>query len=225
MVIVDVNVERGEAIAAELGGEFHALDVSDAVAVGALVADVTARLGVPAAVVNSGGLLRNATRITTMPIEEFDRIQAVNVRGTPLVGREFATRMAEAGGGAIINLCSMTTFQPWPQPGYAVSKTSVKMLTEIMAAELGPQGVRVNAVAPGFTLTSAMKGRIERGERDPSLILARSALGRMVEPSEVAEAIFFLCSPAAGAITGVTLPVDAGWLVRSTYLTAAAQPA
>lgn len=225
VVIVDLNVERGEAIAAELGGEFHALDVSDAVAVGALVADVTARLGVPAAVVNSGGLLQNAIRITTMPIEEFDRIQAVNVRGTLLVGREFATRMAEAGGGAIINLCSMTTFQPWPQPGYAVSKTSVKMLTEIMAAELGPQGVRVNAVAPGFTLTPAMKGRIERGERDPSLILARSALGRMVEPSEVAEAIFFLCSPAAAAITGVVLPVDAGWLVRSTYLTAAAQPA
>jgi NAD(P)-dependent dehydrogenase (short-subunit alcohol dehydrogenase family) len=132
--------------------------------------------------------------------------------------------MAEVGGGAIINLGSMTTFQPWPQPGYAVSKVSVKMLTEIMAAELGPQGIRVNAVAPGYTLTPAMKGRIDRGERDPSQIVAKSALRRMVEPSEVAEAIFFLCSPAAGAITGVTLPVDAGWLVYSVYSTAAAQP-
>ncbi len=224
-VIVDLNAERGEAIAAELGGTFRRLDVADEAAVEALAEEVTRDLGPVAALVNSGGLLQNATRVTTMNIDEFDRIVDVNVRGTLLVGRAFAKRMAEAGGGAIINLCSMTTFQPWPQPAYAISKTSVKMLTEIMAAELGPQGVRVNAVAPGYTLTPAMKSRIEKGERDPSQIIARSALRRFVEPAEAAEAIFFLCSPAAAAITGVTLPVDAGWLVYSVYSSAAAQPA
>ncbi|MFO1142893.1 MAG: SDR family oxidoreductase [Amaricoccus sp.] len=224
-VIVDLNAERGEAVAAELGAVFRRLDVADEAAVEALAEDVTRDLGPVAALVNSAGLLQNATRVTTMPIAEFDRIVEVNVRGTLLVGRAFARRMAGVGEGAIVNLGSLTSFHAWPQPAYAVSKVSVKMLTEIMAAELGPQGVRVNAVAPGYTLTPAMKGRIERGERDPSKIIARSALRRFVQPAEVAEAIFFLCSPAAAAITGATLPVDAGWLVASVYASAAAQPA
>ena len=74
-----------------------------------------------------------------------------------------------------------------------------------MAAELGPKGIRVNAVAPGYTMTPAMKARIDNGERDPKLVIEKSALRRFVEPREVGEAILFLCSDAASAITGVTL--------------------
>ena len=105
-----------------------------------------------------------------------------------------------------------------------MSKSALKLLTEVMAAELGPQGVRVNAVAPGYTMTPAMKQRIERGERDPAKVISKSALRRFVEPKEIADAILFLCSPAASAITGVTLPIDCGWLVYSVYSSAAAQP-
>lgn len=229
-VMADVNVERGAAIAAELseaGGAvtFSRLDVADQDAVEAFADDVYATYGSVAALVNSGGVLQNAVRITEMPMADFDRIIDINLRGSLLMGRTFGRRMAETGSGAIINLCSLTTFQATPQPAYGMSKSALKMLTEVMAAELGPQGVRVNAVAPGYTLTPAMKQRIDSGERDPAAILGKSALRRFVEPREVAEAIFFLCSPAATAITGVTLPIDCGWLVYSVYSSAAAQPA
>lgn len=224
VVIADVNAERGHAVAAEISGEFVSLDVADEEAVERFAADIYARHGAVAALVNSGGVLQNAVKITKMPIADFDRIIDINLRGSVLMGRAFGARMAEAGGGAIVNLCSLTSFRVMPQPAYAMSKAGVKTLTELMAAELGPQGVRVNAVAPGYTLTPTMKRRIETGERDPSAVIAKSALRRFVEPAEVGEAIFFLCSPAAAAITGVTLPIDCGWLVYSAYSASAAQP-
>lgn len=226
VIVADIDDERGRAVAAEIGtAEFAHLDVASEEAVERFAADVFARHGVVAALVNSGGVLQNAVRVTEMPMAEFDRIIDINLRGSVLMGRAFGSRMAESGQGAIVNLCSMTTFQPMPQPAYGMSKAALKTLTEIMAAELGPQGVRVNAVAPGYTLTPAMKARIESGERDPAAVIAKSALRRFVEPREVGDAIFFLCSPQAAAITGVTLPVDCGWLVRSAYNSAAAQPA
>lgn len=227
VVIADINDERGGAIAAKLGAavSYRHLDVSDEQAVTQFKEAVYAEHGLVSALVNSGGILQNATKVTKMPVEEFDRIIDVNLRGTMLTARAFGEQMAQSGGGSIVNLCSLTTFQPWPQPAYAMSKSALKMLTEIMAAELGPQGVRVNAVAPGYTMTEAMKSRIDRGERDPSVVISRSALRRFVEPREVADAILFLCSPSASAITGITMPIDAGWLVYTSYMSAAARPA
>jgi NAD(P)-dependent dehydrogenase (short-subunit alcohol dehydrogenase family) len=93
-----------------------------------------------------------------------------------------------------------------------------------MAAELGPRGVRVNAVAPGYVLTPAMQARIDSGQRDPAAIVAKAALGRFVQPREVADAVLFLASDSATAITGVTLLVDCGWLVYSAYTAYAAVP-
>jgi NAD(P)-dependent dehydrogenase (short-subunit alcohol dehydrogenase family) len=222
--IADLNEARGAAVAAETGGHFSRLDVTDEAAVEAFALAVLARRGRVDVLVNSAGLLQNPVRIAKMDMAEYDRIHAVNVRGTLLVNRVFSTRMAAAGRGAIVNLCSLTSFRPSGQVAYALGKASLKMLTELMAAELGPSGVRVNAVAPGYTLTPAMQARIDRGERDPRLVEEKSALRRFVQPREVAEAILFLCSDAASAITGVTLPVDAGWLATSAYLAHASQP-
>jgi NAD(P)-dependent dehydrogenase (short-subunit alcohol dehydrogenase family) len=132
--------------------------------------------------------------------------------------------MCAAGLGAIVNLCSLTSFRPSGQPAYAVGKAGLLMLTQVMAAEFGPHGVRVNAVAPGYTMTPAMQARIDSGQRDPTLVVARSALGRFVEPREVGDAILFLCSDKASAITGITLPIDCGWLATSSYTAYAAQP-
>ena len=90
-------------------------------------------------------------------------------------------------------------------------------LTEILASELGPKGVRVNAVAPGYTLSDGLKGKIAAGERNPQAILATTALRKFVQPEDVAEAALFLCSDRAASITGVTLAVDAGWLVQAPH--------
>ncbi|MBK0097537.1 SDR family oxidoreductase [Erwinia sp. S63] len=229
-IIADVNQERGEAIATELCAEgasviFRQLDVANQQEVESFSEEVYAKFGAVDALINSGGVLQNAVRITNMPLEDFDRIININLRGTLLMGKIFGARMVADQSGSIINLCSLTTYQAHPQPAYAMSKSALKTLTEVMASEFGPQGVRVNAVAPGYTLTPAMKQRIESGERDPASVIAKSALRRFVEPSEIADAIYFLCSPMAKAITGIVLPIDCGWLASSVYAAAAAQPA
>ncbi|MDG4889923.1 MULTISPECIES: SDR family oxidoreductase [unclassified Mesorhizobium] len=229
-VVADINDTQGKSVAAELvksGADvvYRHLDVSDEAAVTKFADEIWSSHGPVASLVNSGGILQNAVRVTKMEIAEFDRIIDINVRGSLLVGRAFGERMAEIGSGSIINLCSLTSFRPSPQPAYGVSKASMVTLTEIMAAELGPQGVRVNAVAPGYTMTPAMRERINRGERNPDMVISKSAIPRFVEPSDVGEAIFFLCSPAASAITGVVLPIDCGWLVYSAYTAFATQPA
>ena len=230
VLIADVNAERGQAIAQELrkvGAEvdFHTVDVSSEEDVDAFALQVQERHGVPDALVNSGGILQNAVRVLDLDIGEVDRIYDINVRGTVLMSRAFGRMMCEAGHGAIVNLCSLTTFRASAQVGYAISKAGIKTLTELSAAEFGARGVRVNAVAPGYTLTPAMQARIDSGQRNPQAVYDQSAIPRFVQPSEVADAIWFLCSPQAAAITGVTLPVDCGWLVRSAYLAYASQPA
>lgn len=229
VVLADVNEGRGKEVTSNISAcgydiNFRRLDVSDETQVAAFVETVYSEYGSVDALVNSAGVLQNATRITKLDIAEFDRIMSINVRGSLLVGRGFAERMANKGSGTIVNLCSLTSYRASPQPAYGLSKTSVKMLTEMMAAEYGPHGVRVNAVAPGYTMTPAMKERIDRGERNPEAVIAQSAIPRFVQPSEVADAIYFLCSPSASAITGVVLPIDCGWLVYSAYKSFAAQP-
>ena len=222
--IADRDADRGGRIAAEIGGHYQALDVADDAAVVAYADATLQRHGAIDALVNSAGVLQNAVRVTEMDMAEYDRIHGINVRGTLMLDRTFGKAMAAAGAGVIINMGSLTTFRPSGQPAYAMGKTSIRMLTELLAAELGPSGVRVNAVAPGYVLTPAMQARIDSGQRDPRLIIQKSALRRFVQPADVGEAIFFLCSDAASAITGVTLPIDCGWLATSAYTAYAAVP-
>ena len=222
--IADLDVARGAGVAAEIGAGFTALDVRDDPAVATFAAAVLARHGRVQALVNSAGILQNAVRAIEMDMEEFDRIHAVNTRAVLMMNRAFGAAMAEAGQGVLVNIGSLTTFRPSGQPAYAMGKAAIRMMTEVLAAELGPRGVRVNAVAPGYVLTPAMQARIDSGQRDPRLMIERAALRRLVQPADVAEAIFFLCSDAAAAITGVTLPVDCGWLAASAYTAYAAVP-
>lgn len=229
VVIGDIDAVRGMKVAAELVARGHAasfyhVDLTHDEQVAAFSEQVIAEHAVPAVLVNSGGILQNAVRVLDMDMAEFDRLWQVNVRGTVLASRAFGPGMCAAGRGSIIHLCSLTSFRASAQVAYAVGKAGLKMLTEVMAAEFGPKGVRVNAVAPGYTLTPAMQARIDRGERNPDLVIQKSALRRFVAPPEVADAIFFLCSPQAAAITGITLPVDCGWLATTAYQAYASQP-
>lgn len=220
VAIADVNGERGHTVAAEIGATFHLLDVTDSTAVEALAKT----LGPVEALVNAGGVLQSPTRLMTMDLDEIDRIFDINAKGTLRVCQTVGRRMAEARRGAIVNIGSLNSLVPAPHPAYALSKVAITRITEILACELGRKGVRVNAVAPGYTLTPAMQARIDRGERNPEAVFAKSAIPRFVMPAEVAEAIFFLASPAASAITGVMLPIDNGWTAYAAYSSAAAQP-
>jgi NAD(P)-dependent dehydrogenase (short-subunit alcohol dehydrogenase family) len=127
--------------------------------------------------------------------------------------------MAERGRGAIVNIASVVGHRSAPLHAYAPAKAAVISMTECLAAEWGRSGVRVNAVSPGYTRTPALQAAIDSGQRDATLLAGSAALGRMVEPEEVANAVVFLASNEAAAITGANLAVDAGWLVSTSWTT------
>lgn len=219
VVIADIDGAAGERVAEEIGragGEARSvpLDVSDARAVDSLAR----ALGRVDVLVNSAGLLQNAARLSTMDLAEHDRIWAVNYRGTYLCCRAFAPAMQAVGRGAIVNVSSTSAARALPLHGYGPGKAAIDGLTAVLAADLGTDGVRVNAVMPGYVLSEQMQARIDAGLRDPKKMEAQSAFGRMVAPAEIADGVHFLCSDAARAITGAVLPIDAGWLARVTYV-------
>ena len=223
VILADLNDAAGQAMAQELGGSYRHLDVADESSVEANVAAIEDEIGAIDVLINSAGLLQNAAQTESFPLEEHDRIWAVNYRGSYLMCRACAPRMAKRGpkrgGGAILNIASINSFTPLPLPAYTPTKAAIGSLTGVLAGEFGPSGVRINAVAPGFTLTPAMQSRIDSGDRDPVGMEGLSTLGRLVKPEEVAEAGFFLCSDAASAITGVNLPVDCGYMAAISYNT------
>ena len=219
VILADLNDTAGGTMAAELGGSYRHLDVTEEASVEAVVAAIEDGVGPIDVLINSAGLLQNAAQTENFPLEEHDRIWAVNYRGSYLMCRACAPRMAARGAGAILNIASINSFTPLPLPAYTPTKAAIGSLTGVLAGEFGPKGVRINAVAPGFTLTPAMQSRIDSGDRDPAGMEGLSTLGRLVKPEEVAAAGFFLCSDAASAITGVNLPVDCGYMAAISYNT------
>jgi NAD(P)-dependent dehydrogenase (short-subunit alcohol dehydrogenase family) len=174
--------------------------------------------------VNSAGILQRKLSPEQLDMAEWDKVIAVDQRGTYLCCAVFGARMASLGHGAIVNIASITGSRSIPLHAYAPAKAAVISITACLAAEWGRSGVRVNAVSPGYTLTEGLQAAIDRGDRNPADLHAQSAMGRMVKPEEVADVIGFLLSPAASAITGINLPVDCGWLAGSTWQTYGAVP-
>lgn len=223
VIVAGRDAERGEAVAAECQGQgapiarFLAVDVGDPGSVQALADQVEAVLGTPEVLVNCAGILQSGKRVLDQDLGEDEQLWRINYRGTLVGSQVFGRLMKRQGKGAILNVGSLASFAPLSLPAYTPGKHAVLALTGILAAELGPHGIRVNAVAPGYTLSDGLKTKIAAGERDPEAIQSTTALRRFVAPEDVAEAALFLCSPRAASITGVTLPVDAGWLIQAPY--------
>ncbi|MDL2403737.1 SDR family NAD(P)-dependent oxidoreductase [Rhizobium mayense] len=222
VVVSGRNVARGEAVADEIAqrgarGKFMSCDVNDTNSVADLLSGVTREFGTPTILVNSGGILQSGTRVLDQDLEENQRLWETNYNGTLRACQLFGRAMKEARKGAILNIGSLASFAPLSLPAYTAGKTAILSLTQMLAAELGPFGVRVNGVAPGYTLSDGLKDKIAQGLRNPEEIKATTALRAFVEPEHVAEAAWFLCSEKAASITGVMLPVDAGWLVQAPY--------
>jgi NAD(P)-dependent dehydrogenase (short-subunit alcohol dehydrogenase family) len=152
-----------------------------------------------------------------MPLDLFDEVIAINFRGTFLTLRALAKLMTDKNGGSMVTISSITAKRSVPLHAYAPQKAAISNLTMGLAAEWGPRGIRVNAIEPGYTRTPALQEQINQGYRDESLLARNSTLGRMVEPHEIADAVKFLCSDQASAITGVALPVDAGFLCAGSW--------
>lgn len=222
VVVAGRNRDRGEEVARGChanGGQgiFVSCDLIHPESVSTLADHCMGSFGTPHVLVNSAGLLQSGTRVLDQDLQEDEKLWQVNYRGTLIACQVFGRLMKDAGRGAILNIGSLASYVPLSLPAYTPGKHAILALTEILAAELGPHGVRVNAVAPGYTMSDGLKAKIAAGERNPDAIKSTTALHAFVEPEEVAEAAFFLCSDKARSITGVTLPVDAGWLVNAAY--------
>ena len=205
------------ALVEQLGGSGRAIavraDVGDPAQVQAMLARVTEELGAVSILVNNAGLAYRATLESFEPAG-MERMRRTNVDGVIQVTRIVVAGMKERRYGRIINISSIaghgTTL-----PGnafYAATKAAVSMLTRRFAMELGPHGITVNAVAPGFILTDMVKdGRTEQEYREVvKKISDVSMLGRPGDPDDIANAVAFLASPQSGFITAQILTVDGG---------------
>ena len=143
--------------------------------------------------------------------EEFDRVVSLNLRGTFAAVRAFAPGMATRGRGSIIAFSSIRAVTVEPGQGvYAATKAGVVQLLRAVAAELGPRGVRANAIAPGVVETP-LTAQISADREWYEAYANKSALGRWAQPEELAGAVVFLASDASSFVTGALLPVDGGW--------------
>lgn len=216
VVLTDVTAATLEERARALGGTWRVLDVTDEVATEALAQELFAAGGVDA-LVASAGVLQSPLPPHELPMTDWDRVVQVDLRGVYLSCRAFGTLMARRGRGAIVTISSCAGLRSTPLHSYGPAKAAVIALTATLAAEWGRSGVRVNGIAPAFTLTEAVKERARLGERDLSAFSRDHLIGRAIEPREIAEPVAFLLSDAASAITGVTLPVDGGLLAGGVW--------
>jgi NAD(P)-dependent dehydrogenase (short-subunit alcohol dehydrogenase family) len=214
VALLDLDLAAAEEQAAALrakGAQALALacDVSDAEAVDAAVARTVAELGEIGILVNNAGLhLTHYNKpFAELSRAEIEALFAVNVLGVVHCTLACAKSMGRRGGGAVVNISSLSGYQVVSP--YGVSKLAVRGLTTAFAAQLGDRDIRVNAVAPGLMATeSALADLPEELLRD--FVVTRQSVHRRGEPADIVEAVTWLCSDAAGFVTGETLRVDGG---------------
>lgn len=218
VVIADRDLDGATRAAAACGGRAYAVDVGVADALEALAQRVESEIGPVEMLVNAAGILQGPMlRPQEIRPDTFERVFRINLMGTHTACTAFGSRMAKRRKGSILNIASIAGMRSTPLHIYGPLKAAVIRLTENLATEWGRSGVRVNCLSPGPVLTPALQQAIDQGQRDQARMENSSASGRIVTPLEVARAAAFLLSDDAGAITGVNLPVDHGWLVANSW--------
>jgi NAD(P)-dependent dehydrogenase (short-subunit alcohol dehydrogenase family) len=204
VVAVGLGADRFQA-PADLKMRAHELDVCDETGVRSLI-DGLDRLDI---VVNCAGVIR---RQEEHQLDVFEKVLAINLTGTMRVCTAAREKLA-ASKGAIVNTASMLSFFGGGLvPAYSASKGGVAQLTKSLAIAYAPDGIRVNAVAPGWIATPLTQALQDDPVRSGPII-DRTPLKRWGKPEDIAGAVAFLCSPAASFITGIVMPIDGGYLV------------
>lgn len=214
VAVADINMTAAQAVADEIcaaDGQAKAifLDVSRAESVEAAVRTVQETYGRIDVLVNNAGITRDA-RMQKMSEEQFDAVINVNLKGVWLCSKAVAPIMIAGGGGSIINAASVVgLYGNFGQTNYVAAKAGVIGMTKTWARELGPNHIRVNAIAPGFTVTEMIA---TVPEKVLDSVRERTPLRRLGNPEDIANAYLFLASDESSFITGVTLSVDGGLL-------------
>lgn len=220
VALLDLNMDVVQARATELGQSHIGLgcDVACESSVQAAVTAVMSTFGRIDVLVNNAGIGDQTGPTVVQNVEAFDRVLAVHLRGTYLMSQAVARTMLQATAqpsdqrGSIVNLGSIASSTGLPtRNAYSAAKAGIVGMTRAMASEWARDGIRVNAVAPGYVRTALINELERKGALDARGIAHRTPMGRMAEPVEIAEAIVFLGSHRASYITGAVLPVDGGW--------------
>jgi 3-oxoacyl-[acyl-carrier protein] reductase len=212
VMLADVNPAALDAMAAELGCPGVAADVGSNDSVAELARAVEAGLGPLDILVNNAGITHLPAPLESIEERDFDRVLRVNAKSVYLTARHFVPAMKACGAGAILNIASTAALSPRPKLSwYNASKGWMVTATKSMAVELAPFGVRVNALCPVAGETPLLASFM--GEDTPAMrarFLATIPIGRFSTPADIGAAAVFLCSEAAGMITGAALEVDGG---------------
>jgi NAD(P)-dependent dehydrogenase (short-subunit alcohol dehydrogenase family) len=213
VMVADINDAGARQVASEIGGASTRVDVADEHSVQAMVDATVQAFGRVDALVNNAAifteLLQPRKPFDQIPVEEWDRVMGVNVRGTWLCARAVAPLFRQQRSGVIVNISSGTIFNGTDGfAHYVTSKAAVWGMARVLARELGPYGVRVNSITPGLTSSEMVQ------EIYPAEILADRAQSRIFkreqQPDDLVGTVVFLCSDASAFTTGQTFNVDGG---------------
>jgi len=209
VAVLDLDKDRSQAVAGEIGGEGFACDVTDAEQVDA----VFAQIGAVDILVNNAGITRD-NLLFKMPYHEWSAVLNTNLTSMFLCCQAAQKVMVPARYGRIVNLSSRSALGNRGQVNYAAAKAGVQGLTATLAIELGPYNITVNAVAPGYIATPMTAATAERvgssAEEHQAQVAERTPLRRVGQPAEVAAVIAFLASDEASYVSGQTLYVNGG---------------
>ena len=216
---VSASLEEGSEISTlvtKLGREFHAYqcDFSQRDDLYKFINKVKENHPVIDILVNNAGIIRRAQSLDFSE-DDWDAVMDINLKVVFFLSQAFArSRIAANRGGSIINIASLLSFQGGINvPSYTASKSAVAGLTKTLSNEWSASGITVNAVAPGYVVTNNTEA-LRKDEARNQAILDRIPIGRWAAPEDICGAVTFLASPAARYVTGITLPVDGGWLGR-----------
>jgi len=221
VVLCDVDQDAGQALASELGNDalFYKVNVTDRNAVQAWVDEVVEKFGRVDVLINNAGITRdglfvkykNGELVSQMSEKDFDLVVNVNLKGVFNCGQAVTPQMIEQGGGVILNASSIVgLYGNFGQTNYAATKFGVIGMTKTWSRELGRFNIRVNAVCPGFILTEMVK---KMPEKILEGLAAKTPLGRMGTPEDVANVYAWLASDEAGYIHGSVISVDGGMVL------------
>jgi 3-hydroxybutyrate dehydrogenase len=213
VIVVDRDAEGAKAVAQAVGGQAVAVDLSDLDAVDALDLDVDV-------LVNNAGL-QHVAPLHEFPVDRFSFILRLMLEAPFRLVRGALPHMYERGWGRVVNISSAHGLRASAyKSAYVTAKHGMEGLSKVIALEGAPHGVTSNCVNPGYVRTPLVEGQIADQAKAHGLsedkvveqvLLVRSAVKRLIEPEEVADAVAFLCSPAAASMTGSSLVMDGGW--------------
>lgn len=214
VVIVDLDLEKGEKVAADIGGGKAIAvraDVSKRADIDAVVARAIETFGVPDIVINNAGYTHKNQAALEVDEETFDRVLSVNIKGIYQMVQAVVPAMRDNGGGVMLNVGSVSGIRPRPGLSwYAGSKGATNVLSKALAVEFAPMNIRVNAIAPVMGVTGMLEDFMGMPDtpENRAKYMESIPLGRLCQPDDVAEAALYLAT--SDYITGVELPVDGG---------------